>query len=223
MRKQKLNPILLPERLLNDIFPYNRKGGWDEKTSAVEEFKETIKKELRNNQNNRCAYCDLPLDSRNPEIDHIAPKGGSIRPKYVEWTFLPLNLVYACHNCNSSECKGQKDVVVENSSSNYEKCIFSIVHPYFDQPSEYFHMSDDGFIYPIPKIDADEYHKKKAKKTIDMFKLNEEGKLTEILKQIEFDKNPEGIQKKLKRLLHTNPSFRFPLMLSITKLRIQLQ
>lgn len=195
MREHKLSPILLPEKLLNDISPYNRANGWNEKTETVEEFKEIIKERLRKNQNNRCAYCDLPLDSRNPEIDHIAPKGGSKRPKYVEWTFLPLNLVYACHNCNSTECKGQNDIVVEKSSSKYVEWQFSIIHPYFDQPSDFFQMNTDGYLYPIPKRDADEFHKQKAKKTIDMFRLNDEGKLTEIIKQIEFDKKPENIQK----------------------------
>lgn len=28
-------------------------------------------------QDGKCAYCELPLLSRNPEIDHIAPKGGN--------------------------------------------------------------------------------------------------------------------------------------------------
>lgn len=49
-------------------------------------------------------------------------------------------------------------------------------------------MNEDGFIYPIPKKNADEYHKKKAKKTIDMFRLDDKGKLTEIIKQIESKK-----------------------------------
>ena len=72
-----------------------------------------MKNALQELQDGKCAYCELPLATRNPEIEHIAPKGGIKRVKHIECMFLPENLVYACHNCNSTECKGQKDTVVK--------------------------------------------------------------------------------------------------------------
>lgn len=171
-------------QLKND---YSYAGAWDSKDSIVQEFKETMKSELLKNQDGKCAYCELPLQTRNPEIEHIAPKGGKKRPKHVECTFLPINLVYACHHCNSPQCKGQVDTVIsKNDSVNYRDWTFSIVHPYIDDPTEYFEIPNlaDGTpgAIPIPKQNADELHKNKARNTIKMFKLDSE-KCIEIAKE----------------------------------------
>lgn len=104
------------------------------------------------NQNGKCAYCGLPLSSRNPEIDHIAPKGGSKRPYHTECTFLPINLVYACHHCNSSGCKGQNDTVEsKNGTTNYRRWSFKIVHPYLDDPTEYLNLVRMRMFFHYPK------------------------------------------------------------------------
>ena len=164
---------------------YIKPGAWDITDENVNKFKEIMKNALRELQDGKCAYCELPLATRNPEIEHIAPKGGIKRVKHIECMFLPENLVYACHNCNSTECKGQKDTVVkkEGDYSNWE---FNIVHPYFDDPREYFDIpsledGSQGFI-PIPKVDADSYHTNKAKNTIKMFRLDSE-KVLELAKE----------------------------------------
>ena len=119
MLNVKLQEVVIDPLLQERVKIYNVPGGWDVKDDCVKEFKEQLKPLLVKNQKNRCAYCGLPLETRNPEIDHIAPKGGIKRIKHPEVTFLPLNLVYACHNCNSTECKGQKDVVESKTSSDY--------------------------------------------------------------------------------------------------------
>lgn len=206
MREHKLSQILLSDEMLRTVEPYNIKGGWDIKNCETKTFKETMKRELFDNQNGRCAYCDLPLETRNPEIDHIAPKGGNKQPKHVECTYLPLNLVYACHNCNSSSCKGSKDTVVNKVSTNYSTWIFSIVHPYLDDPVEYFYQNRSGILCPIPKKEADEYHRKKALGTIKMFGLDTEGKLNEIGKQLIAEQQPDIVRKMIENISTYKPN-----------------
>lgn len=108
MINHKLDEIVITETIQQAVNRYNIPGGWTRDEPCVSSFKDEIKGKLIANQNGKCAYCGLPLSSRNPEIDHIAPKGGPKRPYHTECTFLPINLVYACHHCNSSGCKGQK-------------------------------------------------------------------------------------------------------------------
>ena len=98
----------VPQDLLDKLNNnYIKPGAWDINDENVNKFKEIMKNALQELQDGKCAYCELPLATRNPEIEHIAPKGGIKRVKHIECMFLPENLVYACHNCNSTECKGQ--------------------------------------------------------------------------------------------------------------------
>lgn len=175
-------PQDLLDKLNND---YIKPGAWSMNDENVSEFKTIMKEALQELQDGKCAYCELPLATRNPEIEHIAPKGGEKRAKHIECMFLPENLVYACHNCNSPECKGQKDTVVKKDGE-YRNWEFNIVHPYFDDPREYFDIpslgdGSPGFV-PIPKVDADSYHAHKAKNTIKMFRLDSE-KVLELAKE----------------------------------------
>ena len=192
---KKLDEIVIDKELLDSVKAYNVPGGWDEKNKAVSTFKTTMKQKLYSNQNGKCAYCGLPLDTRNPEIDHIAPKGGSKHPKHTECTFLPLNLVYACHNCNSTGCKGQNDVVISKHAAGYRHWSFKIVHPYLDDPADYFECSDEGTIILLPKNGIDPQHREKANFTLDLFNLRTESKLLEIAKQIAFERNPTNVQE----------------------------
>lgn len=66
---------------------YKVADAWSLDDANVKEFKEKMKKKLMEIQDGKCAYCELPLLSRNPEIDHIAPKGGKRRALHPECTF----------------------------------------------------------------------------------------------------------------------------------------
>lgn len=106
--------------------------------SAIKEFKKLLLVQLRELQHDKCAYCGSELFvTSSPQIEHIAPKGGAKRPKYVKFTFLPMNLALACSFCNSPTKKGGRDTIV-NEYINYSKCQFSIVHPYFDNPNDHY-------------------------------------------------------------------------------------
>lgn len=195
MIAEKLNEIIIDSDLQNSVNIHNVPGGWDREDKNITEFKEKMKSLLKANQKNRCAYCGLPLDTRSPEIDHIAPKGGIKTPKHTEVTFLPLNLVYACHYCNSSACKGKKDTVEFKPSPNYKDWIFTIVHPYLDDPKDFFEICTDETLIYLPKQNSDELHQNKAKNTIEMFNLHKEAYLVEKAKQILFERNPESVQQ----------------------------
>lgn len=178
---------------------YKVAGAWNLDDINVKEFKEKMKKKLLEIQDGKCAYCELPLQSRNPEIDHIVPKGGTKRVLNPECTFLPLNLVYSCHNCNSTICKGQKNTVLsKNGRNSYKKWTFKIVHPYIDDPMDYFEapISPNGEkrVYPIIKSGIDKEHKDKAKATIKMFGLDGE-KTLELAKEQLAVQCPEALRK----------------------------
>ena len=176
----------VPQDLLIELNKnYIKPGAWDINDENVIMFKTLMKNELMTLQDGKCAYCELPLLTRNPEIEHIAPKGGKKMKKHIECMFLPENLVYACHNCNSPKCKGRKDTVVRKVG-DYQEWEFNIVHPYLDDPQEYVDIppledGSAGFL-PIPKADADSYHKNKALNTIKMFRLDSE-KVAELAKE----------------------------------------
>ncbi len=187
-----INKIKFPKSMKSELIKNSVPGGWDSGNSEVKRFKVIAKKQLERNQNYKCAYCELPLISS--EIDHIAPKGGIKRPKYIEYTFLPVNLVLACHDCNSSSGKGQKDVI-KRLGLYYTDSDFSIVHPYLDDPKEFFILPPckDGTpgAIPIVKPTADKAHKEKAKRSIKMFHLDTERKMLELAKQRMLEKHPD--------------------------------
>lgn len=195
MINHKLEEIVITDTIQQAVAAYNIPGGWDVKDPNIASFKEEIKEKLMANQGGKCAYCGLPLSTRNPEIDHIVPKGGPKQPQHTECTFLPINLVYACHHCNSPVCKGKTDTVQsKNGSTNYRQWSFTIVHPYLDDPREYFEFDENDNILSLPKRDADIRKQQKARCTIEMFDLGSEPVLMEIAKQRFFESHPEAIR-----------------------------
>jgi len=167
------------KKFLNNIEPFNG-GEWERREPEIKCFKEVAKKQLQLYQKGKCAYCGLLLATRTPELEHIAPKGGAIRPKHTEYMFLPINLVMACRDCNSPKRKGMKDTII-TKEKYYFQCEFSIVHPYLDNVDEYFYFIRysriDGGIIPIPKKGLSQQRIAKAINTIKMFGLNTEEKI----------------------------------------------
>lgn len=206
MIKHKLDEITITEAIQQAVNVYNIPGGWDAKEDCVSKFKEEIKGKLLQNQGGKCAYCGLPLEDRSPQIDHIAPKGGLVRRLHPECTFHPINLVYACHHCNSTSCKGQKNTV-RNKNGDYRQWSFRLVHPYLDDPTEFFEISPLGSIMSLPKkkLGRNDPRREKAQYTIEMFGLAEEATLSELAKQISFDRNPEHINAIIKEISTYRP------------------
>ncbi|MCS0674488.1 HNH endonuclease [Cytobacillus firmus] len=148
------------KRYLKKLKPWNG-DHWKRKDDELKSIKKHIKTLLINFQNNRCAYCGLPLsETSNIEIEHIAPKG-----KRPQFTFTPYNLALACRFCNGFEKKGTKETIT-TLKNNYKLCDFNIVHPYFDNPRDHFNWVPKGRHILIS-------HKTtKGKKSIEIFKLD---------------------------------------------------
>jgi len=173
------------KRILRKLRPF-RGGIWDENSKDIKLIKAKIRTTLKCYQDNKCAYCSQPLDvTSGSEIEHIAPKGGPVYPKHTEFTFTPFNLVLSCHLCNSPVKKGRRDTIV-SKDINYKNCVFNIVHPYFDNPTDHFEVSHNsdftGVIFkPLTE---------KARISNSVFKLNDEAHVTargriEVAKQLE--------------------------------------
>lgn len=157
------------KKVINRLKPWNGEH-WSLKTNEITKIKIYIKEKLIINQGGRCAYCGNKFEITSaPEIEHIAAKGGRIRAIYPEFTFTPLNLVLACHLCNSPRKKGQIKVI-ENLDKNYKVCTFKIIHPYFDNPEDHIQemVNNDeyGIIFTPKSL--------KGENTIQMFDLNKE-------------------------------------------------
>lgn len=105
------------------------------------EVKSEISGRLLLNQRLKCAYCERYLIALGHEIDHFAHKAD-----YPEFTFTSTNLFYSCKFCNSPGRKGQKRTIA-NLSTQYQNCTFSIVHPFYHDPTAEIVFSDPDRIY----------------------------------------------------------------------------
>lgn len=78
------------------------------------------------------------------------------------------NLFAACEFCNR-RLKGQKNTI-KIYNPIYSKCIFTIVHPYYDIPDHYieFLPSKDNPVRALPSANDNG----KGKSTIEMFDLD---------------------------------------------------
>ncbi|GAB0157270.1 hypothetical protein CHRYSEOSP005_25420 [Chryseobacterium sp. Alg-005] len=132
----KFFKYLKKEQIIIDTLKPLTGGEWDGKIKVGCKVKRVdrdnlvinIKKKIEKLQGKHCIYCGLHENYCGPlEREHIAPKG---KGSYPEFMFEPLNLVLACHHCNYDL---KKEInTINKKSSDYSKCTFNIVHPYFD-------------------------------------------------------------------------------------------
>lgn len=163
-------------------------GEWDSKDVLNKELKIHLRKQLCIYQNNKCAYCGLPLnETGKTEIEHIAPKGGDKRPKYPQYAYTTYNLVLSCNLCNSPIKKGMIDTVEKLDKQNYKNCTFNIIHPYFDDPSDHVDFVARGNkIIIVPKT-------AKGKKSVDIFQLDNEAHCSARAKQAYYEMAEDSV------------------------------
>lgn len=180
------------KRMINKLKPWNG-SYWSLKSDDFAKLKNHIFQYLKKNQGNRCAYCGNSFDVTSAaEVEHIAAKGGEKRKIYPEFTFTPLNLVLACHLCNSPRKKGQIRVI-EKLDQNYKACTFKIVHPYFDNPEDHLQecLSSDGkgLVYLQKSL--------KGENTIQLFKLNKEAQIQARADSVVLETTPDKYRKEI--------------------------
>lgn len=145
MIEQLTSKPALPTKLRRRINRLKPATGsiWNTKKEDIKRFKRLLKEQLKKIQHNKCSFCGLKLDETSAsQIEHFAPKGGDNRIRHPEFTFTILNLTLACSLCNGFNKKGNLDTVITKSRS-YQRCVFNIVHPYLDDPSDHYSWSDE--------------------------------------------------------------------------------
>lgn len=138
------------------------KDPWGNGTKLTKSFKANVTSLLLIEQSKRCAYCGGRLNERKPHRDHIAPN-----EKYRKWMFWPENLVLACFACNT-ELKGTFNPIVKEGK-NYRGSIFSIIHPYIDNPADHIGYAADGLSILIKEVNGSQ----KGAETIRIFNLTD--------------------------------------------------
>jgi uncharacterized protein (TIGR02646 family) len=138
---------------------------WSNRT--YNKLKKHIKKHHSVFQDNKCAYCRLPINfgGYGEPIEHIVPKSHK-----NFWMFHPKNLCLSCYGCNTK--KGYKNVLFNEYSTypnGYHKYPstsndFAIIHPHLDNYSKHIKIND---IICVPNNNS-----AKGKTTIEICKLN---------------------------------------------------
>ena len=130
--------------------------------SIHKSVKNEISKKLLAAHGFKCVYCERDLIGLSHQIDHFAHKAD-----YPEFTFIPVNVFYACGFCNSSAVKGQKNVIAV-LEDRYDQTIFEIVHPYYNNPENEIAYRDQD------RVDIDLSRcTNLGKRTIVFFKYHE--------------------------------------------------
>jgi len=134
-------------------------------------LKRKIKNQLKLYQENHCYYCGIYFpflrnDSMNVHIDHFYPKGAE-HGYYEKYVFEMKNLVLSCSICNGLGVKGESDYGI-NTNETLTKIGSRIIHPYFDDINDHFHLNEKTGVLEFINKD-----KSKAIKTVNVFALNE--------------------------------------------------
>lgn len=144
------------------------KDEWTSKYIETEKWRtnwhgkrEEILKELLENTNYHCAFCDeilSPIGSGDAEIEHFRPKN---KGKYPLFAFAWANLYPICRHCNST--KGER----------FDKLLLRPDEKGFDF-FDWFILDTTTFELKPKKLGNPDW--KRAEKTIDLYGLNKKTK-----------------------------------------------
>lgn len=116
---------------------------WDSKRKFIKSFKENLREDMYEKQNELCAFCRIhvPLSCVPMHREHIVYKD-----EHPQWMFLPENLCIACPLCN--EFKGTPEVLANPNTKTYPRngSGFKIIHPLYDRYSEHVDLIG-GILY----------------------------------------------------------------------------
>lgn len=116
---------------------------WDSKRKFIKSFKENLREDMYEKQNELCAFCRIhvPLSCVPMHREHIVYKD-----EHPQWMFLPENLCIACPLSN--EFKGTTEVLANPNTKTYPRngSGFKIIHPLYDRYSEHVDLIG-GILY----------------------------------------------------------------------------
>lgn len=186
---RRLNPAVIDPAILAELQANPPARGWKSRTNNVLIFKRRITEDMVVNQSRRCAYCGMRLLGEEHHRDHIAPV-----EHHQQFTFEVRNLVLACYFCNS-ECKWRTDTVA-NVAQDYAQCVFTIVHPILDEPTEHLRYIGHRLKVLVQAVDGSA----KGQTTIDMFDLASPDRCKMRTKDLWLDSDLEHLHGKWKHL-----------------------
>lgn len=162
---------------------------WDSGKSQIKSFKENLREDMYEKQNELCVYCRIHVSNACFPMhrEHIVHKVA-----HPQWVFLPENLCVSCYWCNLY--KGTTEVLVDPETTSYPQSEegFKIIHPLYDRYSE--HIELIGGILYRGKTD-------KGKFTIDACHLYRAELAEERVKQIKIEENKGSVIAGLMQLL----------------------
>lgn len=116
------------------------------------------RKQLRDDQGDKCAYCEKSLLDEQRHVEHYRPKA-----LYPSLAFTWDNLLGACWACNlkKSNCFPLADETVRGNIDDEQPLL---INPYIDDPSEFFEFHEEEI---RPKKGLSGTRLSKAQNTID--------------------------------------------------------
>lgn len=153
---QHVSTVLLPY-----IRTHGGKKGWEKSDNASMDLRNSISKYTLIHQGNRCAYCEEFIFG-GAQLDHFAPK--HLHPDFC---YEPKNLLTSCAVCNMY-IKNDEDTIKPPIKRRYEQNIFTIVHPYFNDPDIHIKYKNDDRVIIDEKGSTP-----LGKATIDFFHMND--------------------------------------------------
>jgi hypothetical protein len=156
-----------------------------------------IKPVFMRRQADKCVYCEFPLGGRSTQdVEHYRPKsrisvwptggtalyefttGGAVSNGYYWLAYDPMNYAASCKDCNSAlkrdafpilSNRGAAPLTVLKLNQDEKPLLLFPFGDWGDDPAEYFVF--DG-IFVRPKSGLEMEKQKRARVTIDFFRLN---------------------------------------------------
>lgn len=141
-----------------------KRWSWEEFVENDHKGYKVCRQQAEEEQFGLCGYTEIPLCSgkMTVHLDHYRKKG--IYPK-LRFTWENLFAAVKDHRFGSD----YKDKYI--NGKNEKEVYTAILYPLTENLQAYFHYATNGEIEPSNRLSDDD--KKKAKKTIDVFHLNE--------------------------------------------------
>lgn len=160
---------------------------------GYDEFKKDIRFYLKQQQNNRCAFCRcrVSIGTSFSNLEHIVGKAA-----YPQFQFHEQNLVYSCTRCNLLKNKilALTTPVVNKSEQLFPTTTggFSIINPYFDNYEDHIDFLENVIVvvanastkgaetiksYGLTRVDL-------AEERAYEFKVNAESLVKRLVKQL---------------------------------------